>query len=283
MRVFNQNGNATDVQIENGTHFLMFDVRKAAGYDNLPAFFGDLNPLSSDNIKLLYNSRSSGQKAIIPALPVLPLAIAGTMGPQHIKVYLNGAGKIVRVVFPIMVGAGGALKLDNSSYLSISTNFSGLGTIEPTVQDDGLAVQIYAVDTVKSSLAFMYEVSHLNASAQKAVDLTNCNQLILPKQITDFQLLARDNDYSVNWSESEMEAVARAQNDLLAVFGTELTANRVIQGLNVSVNLGFEASKLASGGTYYDALGVSDFMTAKITSKYEDRAYLLRVVDTAAL
>ncbi|WP_139262003.1 hypothetical protein [Dysgonomonas macrotermitis] len=199
------------------------------------------------------------------------------------KCYLDANGKINRVVFPVMIGAGGALSLDDNSYISVSTNFSSLATITPSAADDGLSLQIYAVDTVKSNLAFMYESIHLNASSQKAIDLTNSNQLIMSKQILDFQLLAKENQYSVNWSEREIESVARAQNDLLAMFGNDISATRVIQGQNVTSNLGFEAVTIASGGAYYNAIGVTDFATAKVTSKYDDRAYVLRVVDTSVL
>lgn len=275
MKVF-QGSNVSDLQVENGCFFLLFDVTKTTSYDNLPAFFGDLNLSKADVLKVLYTSRDGGQRTLIPSLPVLPLAIAATMGPQHLKVYLDDNGKINRVVFPIMVGAGGALKLDNNSYLSVSTSFDGIaGTGEP--------VKIYAVDTVKTSLAFMYESIHLNAASQKAIDLTNSNQLILSKQVLDFQLLAKENQYSVNWSEPEIESVARAQNDIAALYGRDLTANRVIQGATVPTNLGFEAVEIASGGVYYNAIGVTDFLTAKVTSQYDDRAYVLRVVDASTL
>ncbi|SHE85734.1 hypothetical protein SAMN05444362_102341 [Dysgonomonas macrotermitis] len=283
MRVLNQNGNISDLQVENGTFFLLFDVTKSQGYDSLPAFFGDLALPTSDTLKVLYTSRAGGQRTLIPSLPILPLTIAATMGEQHLKCYLDANGKINRVVFPVMIGAGGALSLDDNSYISVSTNFSSLATITPSAADDGLSLQIYAVDTVKSNLAFMYESIHLNASSQKAIDLTNSNQLIMSKQILDFQLLAKENQYSVNWSEREIESVARAQNDLLAMFGNDISATRVIQGQNVTSNLGFEAVTIASGGAYYNAIGVTDFATAKVTSKYDDRAYVLRVVDTSVL
>lgn len=288
MRVSNTNQNVSDLQIENGTHFLLFDVRKTTAVDNLPAFFGDLNLGSSDVLKVLYTSRDGGQRTLIPSLPILPIAIAGTMGPQHLKVYLDATGKINRVVFPVLIGAGGALKLDDNSYLSVSTNFKDLKQVKPdtenpTPDDDRLGLVIYAVDTIKSTLAFMYESIHLNASSQKAIDLTNSNQLILSKQILDFQLLAKDSQYSVNWSEREIEAVSRAQNDILAMSGRDLIANRQIQGEKVPANLGFEAVEFASGGTYYNAIGVTDFITAKVTSFKDDRAYVLRVTDTAAL
>jgi hypothetical protein len=279
MRVANQNSNVADLQVENGTFFLLFDVTKTIAAANLPAFFGDLNLPSSDTLKVLYTSRSGGQRTLIPSLPVLPLSIAATMGPQHIKVYLDGSGNINRVVFPVMIGAGGALTLDNNSYLSVSTSFQGLAANS----GDDKSLRIYAVDTVKSNFAFIYESIHLNASSQKAVDLTNSNQLILSKEILDFQLLSKETQYSVNWSEPEIEAVARAQNDVLAMFGTDLIATRTIQGASVSVNLGFEGVEIASGGTYYDAIGVTDFITAKVTAKYDDRAYLLRVVDTSVI
>lgn len=279
MRVYNQDTNISDLQVENGTFFLLFDVIKAAGADNLPAFFGDLNLPTSDTLKVLYTSRSGGQRTLIPSLPILPLAIAGTMGPQHIKCYLDTNGKINRVVFPVIIGAGGALTLDNNSYLSVSTSFSGLATTTGTEK----ALRIYAVDTVKSNLAFMYESIHLNASSQKAIDLTNANQLITSKELLDFQLLAKETQYSVNWSEPEIEAVARAQNDVLAMFGNDLSVPKTIQGASVTTNLGFEAIEVASGGTYYDAIGVTDFVTAKVTTRYDDRAYVLRVVDTSVI
>jgi hypothetical protein len=279
MRVYNQNSNIADLQVENGTFFLLFDVTKTTSVANLPAFFGDLNLPTSDTIKVLYTSRTGGQRTLIPSLPVLPLAIAATMGPQHLKCYLDSGGKITRVVFPVMIGAGGALTLDNNSYLSVSTNFQGLATNT----GNELSLRIYAVDTVKSNFAFMYESIHLNASSQKAIDLTNSNQLIVSKELLDFQLLAKDTQYSVNWSEPEIEAVARAQNDILAMFGADLIATKTIQGSSVSANLGFEAVEIASGGAYYDAIGVTDFVTAKITTRYDDRAYVLRVVDTAII
>ncbi|MDH6309785.1 hypothetical protein M2451_002031 [Dysgonomonas sp. PFB1-18] len=280
MRVYNKDSNIADLQVENGTFFLLFDVTKTTGAASLPAFFGDLNLPTSDTLKVLYTSRTGGQRSLIPSLPVLPLAIAGTMGPQHIKCYFDSNGNINRVVFPVMIGAGGALTLDNNSYLSVSTNF---GNLASTASGNEKSLRIYAVDTVKSNFAFMYESIHLNASSQKAIDLTNSNQLILSKEILDFQLLAKDTQYSVNWSEPEIEAVSRAQNDLLAMFGKDLVTNRTIQGASVASNLGFEAVEIASGGTYYNAIGVSDFITAKVTSRYDDRAYVLRVVDTSVI
>jgi hypothetical protein len=286
MRVYNDSKDVSDLQVENGTFFLLFDVRKSAGFATLPDFFGDLALGTTDTIKVLYTSRSGGQRTLIPSLPVLPVAIAGTMGPQHIKCYLDSSGKINRVVFPVMIGAGGALPLDDNSYISVSTHFTGLSNItNPTVKpdDDREALVIYAVDTVKSNLAFMYESIHLNASSQKSIDLTNCNQLIMSKQLNDFQLLSKEVAYSVNWSQAEIEAVARAQNDVLAAFGQDLIKNRVIQGETVPVNLGFEEIEFASGGTYYNAIGVTDFVTAKITSTNDDRAYVLRVVDASVL
>ncbi|MDR0824307.1 MAG: hypothetical protein LBN74_04390 [Prevotella sp.] len=280
MRVFNENSNISDLQVENGTYFLLFDVTKTTPAPNLPAFFGDLNLPASDTLKVLYTSRSGGQRTLIPSLPVFPLAIAGTMGPQHLKVYQNNDGSIYRCVFPVMIGVGGALTLDNNSYISVSTNFSDLAT---TGTGEEKSLRIYAVDTVKTNLALMYESIHLNASSQKAIDLTNCHQMVMSKQVLDYQLIARDSLYSVNWSEKEIEAVARAQNDLLAMFGSDLIANRIIQGATVPTNLGFEAVKFASGGSYYNALGVSDFITAKVTSQYDDRAYVLRVVDASTI
>lgn len=272
MKVYEGSLNTNDLQVENGVYFLLFDVTKTTPAANIPAFFGDLNLATGDNLKVLYTSRDGGQRTLIPSLPILPIAIAGTMGPQHIKAYTDGTGKITRVVFPVMIGAGGALALDNNSYISVSTNFSGISNLK-----------IHAVDTVKSSFAFMYESIHLNASSQKSIDLANANQLIISKQVNDFQLLAKESLYSVNWSEAEIEAVARAQNDLLAYIGSDITATRVIQGSNVSVNLGFEATSFNSGGTFYNALGVTDFVTAKVTSTHDDRAYVLRVTDVSAI
>lgn len=272
MRVYNLNSNCTDVQIQTGVFFLLFDVTKTTPADNLPSFFGDLDFANADRLKVLYSSPKGGQKVLIASLPVLPLALAGTMGPQHLKCYLNDAGKITRVVFPVMIGAGGALSLDNSTYISVSTSFTGLAANS----GDEKSLRIYAVDTIKTPLAYMYEVVHLNASAQKAVDLTNVNQLIMSKEIDDFQLMSKDTEYSVNWSEPEISAVARAQNDIAASFGKDLTGNKIINGATVAVDLGFEATKFASGGTYCNALGVSDFLGAKVTAKNEDRLYLLR-------
>lgn len=278
MRVFNSNQNCTDLQVENGCHFLLFDVTKNTAVNGLQAFFGDLNLSQADNLKLLYTSRKGGQRTLIPSLPVFPLAIAATMGPQHIQAYQQGGstnpGYINRVVFPVMVGAGGALALDDNSYISVTTGFS-----------DVKGLKVYAVDTVKSSLAFVYESIHMNASNQKAVDLTNCNQLITPKQLLDFQLLAKNSvEYSVNWDEKELEAVARAQNDVLAVVGLEETATRVINGQNVSApGQSFQNVLEYSGGAFYDAIGVTDFVTAKITTANDDRVYVLRVVDVSVL
>jgi hypothetical protein len=80
-----------------------------------------------------------------------------------------------------------------------------------------------------------------------------------------------------------MEAVARAQNDILAAYGNDVSGVRVINGANQTVNLGFEASKIDSGGTWYDALGVSDFEVAKVTSTFEDRAYVVRIFNANTL
>jgi hypothetical protein len=276
MKVFSGNQNATDLQVENGCMVLLLDVRKTAAKASptLAGFLGDLDLSSSDTLKVLYTNRSGGQKTVIPSLPVLPVSIAGTMGPQHIKVYLDDDGNVCRTVLPVLVGIGGALKLDNNSYLSVTTNFANL---DQAGGSDSPSLSIYAIDTFKTDLIAVYESIHLNASSQKAISLADSNQLILPKQISDFQLTSTKTAYSVNWSESEMEAVARAQNDILAAYGTDITAVRVIQGVNQSVNMGFQASRIDSGGTWYDALGVSDFEIAKVTSKFEDRAYVVRI------
>lgn len=276
MRVYADTKNSSDLQVENGCHFLLFDVTKNTPKASIPDFFGDLNLASADYLKVLYTSRKGGQRTLIPSLPVFPLAIAATMGPQHIQAYKSAAdaNKIDRIVFPVLIGAGGALTLDDNSYVSVSTGFSDIKSLK-----------IYAVDTVKSSLAFVYESIHLNASNQKTIDLTNCNQLILSKQLRDFQLLARDSvDYSVNWDEQELEAVARAQNDILAVTGKEIIGKRVINGqATEDLSLGFENLGVFSGGTFYNAIGVSDFVTAKVSTIYDDRAYVLRVVDTSTI
>lgn len=278
MKVYEDVKNSSDLQIENGCHFLLFDLTKNTAVDGLQAFFKDLNLSQADNLKVLYTSRKGGQRTLVPSLPVFPLAIAATMGPQHIQAYKQGGstnpGYINRVVFPVMIGAGGALALDDNSYVSVSTGFS-----------DVKSLKIYAVDTVKSSLAFVYESIHLNASNQKAIDLTNCNQLLVPKQLRDFQLLAKNSaEYSVNWDEKELEAVARAQNDVLAVVGTEITSTRVINGQNITdLVQGFTNELEFSGGAFYDAIGVTDFITAKVTTQYDDRAYVLRVVDTSTI
>lgn len=278
MRVYDDVKNSADLQVENGCHFLLFDVTKNTAKASLPDFFGDLNLSTADFLKVLYTSRKGGQRTLIPSLPVFPLSIAATMGPQHIQAYKQGGSSnpdyIKRVVFPVLIGAGGALTLDDNSYVSVSTGFSDIAKI-----------RIYAVDTVKSSLAFVYESIHLNASNQKTIDLTNCNQLLLSKQLRDFQLLARDSvDYSVNWDEQELEAVARAQNDMLAVSGKEIIGKRVINGqATEDLSLGFENDKVYSGGTFYNAIGVSDFVTAKVSTIYDDRAYVLRVVDTSTI
>lgn len=276
MKVYEGVLDTNDLQVENGVSFLLFDVTKKTAAASIPAFFGDLNLPLSDNLKVLYTSRDGGQRTLIPSLPILPLAIAATMGPQHIQAYKQGGSTnpdyINRVVFPVMIGAGGALSLDNNSSVSVSTKFSGLSNLK-----------IYAVDTVKSSFAFMYEAIHLNAFSQKSIDLVNANQLIISKQLELFQLIAKDSQYSVNWAEPEIEAVARAQNDLLAYVGNGLTGTRVIQGSNQTVDLGFEALSFMSGGMFYNAIGVTDFVTAKVTSTYDDRAYVLRVVDTSTI
>jgi hypothetical protein len=277
MKVYNGTQNCSDLQVENGCYFLLFDLKKDTAYPGIQHFFNDLNLSTADNLKVLYTSRKGGQRTLVPSLPVFPLAIAATMGPQHIIAYQQGGSTnptyINRVVFPVMIGAGGALTLDDNSYVSVSTGFGNVS-----------ALSIYAVDTVKSALAFVYESIHLNASNQKSIDLTNCNQLILSKQLRDFQLLTRDSvEYSVNWDEKELEAVARAQNDVLAVVGTELTGTRVINGESVAVVLGIQNLIEFSGGTFYDAIGVTDFSSAKVTTLYDDRAYVLRVTDTSTI
>lgn len=271
MKVFQSKQNVEDLQVENGLMFLLFDVKKSKGYDNLAAFFGDLVLSTSDTLKVLYTSRSGGQRTIIPSLPVLPVAIAATMGPQHIQAHEDAQGKINRVVFPVLIGVGGALTLNNNSYISVSTSFSDLA-------DEEGSLKIFAIDTTKSDFLMMYESIHLNASSMKEVDLSNCNQLITSKQLNDFQLIHAQDSYSVNWSEKELESVARAQNDLLSYRGKDVTAKRNIQGQQVDVNLGFLGNTVTSGGTFYNAIGVSDFKTAKITSVYDDRCYCLRVV-----
>jgi hypothetical protein len=281
MKVYSGNSNVTDLQVENGCMILLFDVRKTFGSAvySLSEFFGDGSLSTADTIKLLYTNRGSGQKTIIPSLPVLPVTIAATMGPQHLKVYKDEtSGVISRVVFPVLVGIGGALKLDNNSYLSVTTNFSNLysgGTYS--------AIEISAIDTFKSDLVAVYESIHLNSGSQKVISLADSNQLILSKQIDDFQLTSTRTSYSVNWSEPEIEAVARAQNDILAAYGHDVTISRVIGGATISVNAGFTAFGFDSGGTWYDALGVSDFEIAKVTSKYEDRAYVVRILNADAL
>lgn len=278
MKVYDSNVNATDVQVENGCHVLLFDITKNTAVEGLQAFFGDLNLSQADNLKVLYTSHKGGQRTLIPSLPIFPLGIAATMGPQHIQAYKQGGstnpGYIKRVIIPVMIAAGGALPLGDNSYISVTSQFSDLQNLK-----------IYAIDTVKSSLAFVYESIHLNASNQRAIDLTNCNQLIMPKQLRDFQLLARNSaEYSVNWDEKELEAVARSQNDVLAVVGSEIVSTRVINGQNVpNLVQGFVNELEFSGGCFYDAIGVTDFITAKVTTVYDDRAYVLRVVDTATL
>lgn len=268
MRVYNGSYNVEDLQIENGVMFLQFDVTKNGTYNNLAEFFGDLSLQTSDNLKVLYTSRSGGQRTIIPSLPVLPLAIAATMGPQHIQAHENEKGEINRVVFQVVIGVGGALTLNNNSYISVSSKFTDLKEM-----------QIYAIDTTKSNFLMMYESIHLNASSMKEIDLSNCNQLITSKDLTDFQLIHAKDAYSVNWSEKELEAVARAQNDLLSYRGVDVMAKRNIQGKEVDANLGFKANSITSGGAFYNAIGVSDWKTCKITSFYDDRVYVLRVVE----
>ncbi|MBF0574415.1 hypothetical protein [Dysgonomonas sp. GY617] len=233
---------------------------------------------TTDELKVLYTSRSAGQRSLIPSLPVFPLAVAATMGPDEIIAYRQGGSTnptyINRVVFRVFVGAGGALALDDNAYLSVSTGF---GEAANNLQK----LVISAVDTTKTTLAYMYEVVHLNAKSQKSIDLANCNQIILPKQLDDFQLKAKDSLYSVNWSRREIESVARGQNDLLALIGSGVSGVRTILGENHTVDLGFIGDTTVPGGTYYDALGITSFESVKITTEFDDRVYLLRAVDTS--
>ena len=271
MKVFDSNGNASDVQIETGTSYLTFVVEKTKCFNSIPEFFGDENTTTCDKLKVMYSNRVRGQKSIIPNLPVFPLTFFATINEGIAKAYTDTSNKIVKVEFSIPMTNGGALDLNSNSSLNVETNFKDLKNM-----------QIYSTDGLKTQMILMYETHYLNANVQKEIPLVGVTDMLFSKFITDFQL-QRPEGYTINSCEKETEVISQALNEVAWVVGKDETYQMVVNGQTIASKPSFAISKHYAGGAFYNNIGVSDLPRAIVASSISDIVYTLKLQDTETM
>jgi len=269
MLVFKGSNNPNEKQIETGCGSLLFRITKNTAVDSLVKFFKDDDLNGFDKLTVRHNSRSMGQTAVIPSLPIFPLAIACTTGPNHIIAIEDATGKIKTVELTIQIGVNGALKLDNNSTLSLNTNISDLQEIE-----------IFSIDGVPTELIYMYSNNKLDANVEKTVNLANINKLILDPMVDTADLIS-SGGYSVNLTSAEIEDISQGLNDIAILQGKEIKYNRT--NPSYEVKTGIRATSVYTGGTFYPVIGVSDYESARITSKQDCYIYQAVVTNIGAI
>jgi len=277
MLVFKGNTNLSEKQIETGCGSLLFRITKKVAASTIHEFFGEQDLNGSDKLTVRYNSRSMGQIAVIPSLPIFPLAIACTTGPNHIIAIEDATGKIKTVELTIQLGVNGALKLDGNSTISLNTNFSGL---DDTVGVNSL--EVYSIDGVPTDLIYMYTNTKCSANVMQSINLQNVNKLVLDPCVDTVDLIS-SGGYTVNLASAEIEDISQGLNDILALRGKEITYQRDNFGSKHTVKTGIEATKVYTGGTWFPVLGVADYEMIKITASQECYIYAANVANVSGL
>jgi hypothetical protein len=271
MLVFQGTTNLSERQIETGCGNLLLKITKNTAVDSLVEFFGAQNLDNEDKITVRYNSRSMGQKALIPSLPLFPLAVAATTGPNHIIAVEQPDGKIKSVELTIQLGVNGALKLDGNSTISVNTQISDLQSLE-----------VYSMDGVPTSLAYQYNNTRLDGNVVRDIALTNINKIVLDPMVLNVDLIS-GKGYTVNLAAKELEDISQGLNDIIALRGKPITYSRTYHGDTYNVTTGIEATKTYTGGTFYNVIGVSDYEVMKVSALKDCFVYTAVLTDLSTL
>jgi len=279
MLQFKGTKNLSEKQVQTGCSALHFKVTKNTPVDTPQEFFaqkdgaGNLDDLNLfDRITVRYNGPRGGQKQIISELPIFPLLVACTTGPNHM-IFENdpATGKIVGCAFTLQLGVNGALRLDGDHYISVKTNFQDLATIE-----------MYSIDGVPTSLAYQYTNAQLDANVQRTINLNNVNKLILDPMVELLELNGAEG-YTVQVEQAEVIDIAEGLNDIIALRGNPMTYNRVNGGDIYPVKMGIEATKQYTGGLFYPTIGVEGYDSVRVQSPKACYVYTTIVTDLGIL
>jgi len=251
MLVYKGTNNLSEKQIETGCGSILMRITKKTAVDTLVKFFSDDDLNGSDKMTARYVSRGIGQIALIPSLPMFPLAVGCTTGPNHIIAIEDTAGNIKTVELTIQFGVNGALKLDGNTSISLMTNISDLEQLE-----------VYSIDGVPTDLCYVYNTIIAQGGAQRDVNLRNVNKIILDPMVTGADLIS-SGGYTVNLAQAEIDDISQGLNDVVALRGKEITYTRKNNGDTYPVKTGIEATKTYTGGTFYPVLGVANYEVMK--------------------